>query len=111
MWSSTGELPLDLALRAHNQSIATTLVQHNADVNIRDSQGETLLHRAIKHNDSFSALFLLDNNCDATVPTRIENDSSLHLIAGTNEIDDSVKIAEKIINKNGNINAQNKQGM
>lgn len=70
VWSTSGELPLDLALRAHNASIAATLVQHNADVNIRDAQGETLLHRAIKHEDAFSALFLLDNNCDATLTTR-----------------------------------------
>lgn len=70
VWSSNGELPLDLALRAHNSNIAATLVQNNADVNIRDAKGETLLHRAIKHQDAFSALFLLDNNCDATLTTR-----------------------------------------
>lgn len=70
MWSTNGELPLDLALRARNGSIAATLLQNNADINIRDSRGETLLHRAIKHQDAFSALFLLDNNCDVTLTTR-----------------------------------------
>lgn len=70
VWGSNRDLPLDLALRAHNESLATTLVQHNADINIRDFDGETLLHRAIKHEDSFSALFLLDNNCDASLTTR-----------------------------------------
>lgn len=70
LWSQSGELPLDLALSSHNESIATTLVQHNADINIRDSNGDTLLHRAIKKEDSFSALYLLENNCDATLSTR-----------------------------------------
>lgn len=70
VWSSTYELPLDLALRSQNIGIATTLVQHNADVNITDHHGETLLHRAIKCSDSFSILFLLDNNCDVNLTTR-----------------------------------------
>lgn len=70
VWSQHDELPLDLALRGKNESIASTLVQHNADVNIRDSYGESLLHRAIKRGDNFAALFLLENNCDATLTTR-----------------------------------------
>lgn len=111
MWSPSGELPLDLALRARNLGIAKTLVQHNADVNIRDSRGETLLHRAIGRQDSFSAVFLLNNNCDATLTTRNGNDSALHLIAGATDIEEGVTIAEKLVNKNANVNAQNRQGM
>lgn len=70
VWSQNGELPLDLALRGHNEGIAKTLVQHNADIDIRDRNGDTLLHRAVKHDDSFSAIFLIDNNCDPTLSTR-----------------------------------------
>ncbi|XP_044260908.1 rabankyrin-5 [Tribolium madens] len=110
VWSPNGELPLDLALRSHNGSIAATLVQHNADINIRDVQGDTLLHRAIKQEDSFSALFLLENNCNVTLSTRTENDSALHLVAGAPNIEDGSKIAEKLINKNVNVNAQNRLG-
>ncbi|XP_056639998.1 rabankyrin-5 [Diorhabda sublineata] len=110
LWSPNGELPLDLALRSHNESIAVTLVQHNADINMRDNNGDTLLHRAIKTEDSFSAMFLLEQNCDATLSTRNENDSPLHLIAGANNIENCEKIAEKLINRNVNVNAQNRQG-
>ncbi|XP_008195018.3 rabankyrin-5 [Tribolium castaneum] len=110
VWSPNGELPLDLALRSHNGSIAATLVQHNADINIRDVQGDTLLHRAIKQEDSFSAIFLLENNCNVSLSTRTENDSALHLVAGAPNIADGSKIAEKLINKNVNVNAQNRLG-
>jgi ankyrin repeat protein len=110
VWSPGGELPLDLALRSHNESVATTLVQHNADINIRDAQGDTLLHRAIKQEDAFSALFLLENNCNVSLSTRSENDSALHLIAGAPNIQEGAKIAEKLINKNVNVNAQNRLG-
>ncbi|XP_050504422.1 rabankyrin-5 [Diabrotica virgifera virgifera] len=104
------ELPLELALRSRNESIATTLVQHNADVNILDSNGDTLLHKAIKKEDFFSAQFLLEQNCDATLSTRSGNDSALHLIAGAADIENSVKVAEKLINKSININSQNSHG-
>ncbi|CAH1132015.1 unnamed protein product [Ceutorhynchus assimilis] len=110
VWSQQGDLPLELALRGKNDSVASTLVQHNADVNIRDSQGESLLHRAVKRADSFAALFLLDSNCDATLTTRNENDSALHLVAGSPDLEDSEKIAEKLLNKNVNVNGQNKLG-
>lgn len=70
VWGPTGDLPLDLALRAHNSSIACTLVQHQADVNARDPSGDTLLHRAIKNEDAFAALFLLENGADGSLTTR-----------------------------------------
>ncbi|XP_065170447.1 rabankyrin-5 isoform X2 [Atheta coriaria] len=110
VWSPSGELPLDLALRAKNESITKTLVQHNADINIRDHAGETLLHRAVRQEDAFSALFLLDANCDATTTTRNENETALHLLANAQNLDDQLTIAEKLLNKNVNINAQNKHG-
>lgn len=41
---------------------------------------------------------------------RSENDSSLHLVAGASDLEDSEKIAEKLLNKNANVNGQNKLG-
>ncbi|CAH2016752.1 unnamed protein product, partial [Acanthoscelides obtectus] len=69
-WSPQGELPLELALRARNSSIATTLVEHGADVNAKDSEGDVLIHRAIKKEYAFGALFLLKHNCDVSSTTR-----------------------------------------
>ena len=44
---STGEIPLDLALIARQNSIAETLLKHGADVNTVDDEGMSLLHRAV----------------------------------------------------------------
>ena len=41
------DLPLDLALRTKQESIAQNLVRNHADVNKADSEGFTLLHKAI----------------------------------------------------------------
>lgn len=43
-----GELALDIALCAQQTSIARTLVEHQADLNARDTRDYTLLHRAVE---------------------------------------------------------------
>lgn len=68
-WSDDDELPLELALRSKNESVANSLIQHGSDVNLRDKDGESLLHRAIRRRDAHSALFLLDNKADTTLTT------------------------------------------
>ncbi|XP_025829118.1 rabankyrin-5, partial [Agrilus planipennis] len=110
-WDPNGELPLDLALRAHNFNIASTLLQYNADINLLDSEGDTLLHRTIKREDPSSVLFILQNKqCDVSLCTMNSNDTPLHLIAG-GSIKDSCTIVNKLLEKDVNINAQNKQGL
>ncbi|KAL3271269.1 hypothetical protein HHI36_021760 [Cryptolaemus montrouzieri] len=109
-WNDNDELPLELALGAKNSSLANSLLQHHSDVNIRDKDGETLLHRAIKSKDSFSALFLLDNMVDTTLTAPKTKDSSLHLLAGSTDLEQADLIAAKILKSGININAQNIQG-
>lgn len=111
VWGPGGELPLDLALRAHNSSIANTLVQHQADVNACDASGDTLLHRAIKNEDTFAAIFLLDNGADGSIANRSEGDSAMHLVAGAPTMEDAEKITQKLLTKNINPNVQNRQGL
>jgi ankyrin repeat protein len=43
-----GELPLDIALCTGQTSIARTLVEHQADLDARDTRDYTLLHRAVE---------------------------------------------------------------
>ncbi|KAG8238898.1 hypothetical protein J437_LFUL015183 [Ladona fulva] len=72
---------MDLALKSQLGSIAKTLVQHGADVNARDAQGLTLLHRAIQRGDEYSATFLINSGAsvNATIPVR--GDTALHIAA------------------------------
>ncbi|XP_063628854.1 rabankyrin-5 [Cydia splendana] len=115
--SSRGELPLELALRGHSTSIATTLLQHCADANARGARGRTLLHRSIDSRDSFSAKFLVDNGADCNLTTKEEGDTALHLIAGLTAsscdeetMDQMAEIAEVMIEKGADINRQNRKG-
>lgn len=41
------ELPLDLALKTKQESIAKNLVKNHIDINKADQHGLTLLHKAI----------------------------------------------------------------
>ena len=43
-----GELPLELALKTKQDSMAENLVRHQADINHIDMENRTLLHLAIK---------------------------------------------------------------
>jgi len=46
------DLPLELALRTRQESIAKVLIKHHADVNMADQTGCCLLHKAIKTGQS-----------------------------------------------------------
>lgn len=48
-----GELALGLALKAGEVGIARTLLQHNADPDARDSDGWTILHRAVERGNFY----------------------------------------------------------
>ncbi|UYV61360.1 ANKFY1 [Cordylochernes scorpioides] len=59
---SEGLLPLELALSSRQDSVATSLVSHGANVDGGLSSGETLLHRAIR-NGKLQPLFLFTLLC------------------------------------------------
>lgn len=46
-----GDLPLDLALKSKQESVAQTLVGHNVNTSCKDSIGKSLLHKAIKRGN------------------------------------------------------------
>lgn len=57
---NNGDLALDLALSKKLESIATTLVNNKADVDMVDQSGWSLLHKAIQRGDE--CLFLGGEN-------------------------------------------------
>lgn len=47
-----GALPLELALKQKQKSIAETLVKNKVDMNVIDHQGQSLIHKAL-HDGEF----------------------------------------------------------
>jgi ankyrin repeat protein len=48
-----GDLPLDLALKSKQESVAQTLVGHGVNCSNKDNAGRSLLHKAIKRGKIF----------------------------------------------------------
>ncbi|XP_072163422.1 rabankyrin-5-like [Diadema setosum] len=111
------DLPLDLALSTKQESIASELVKHRADVDRADRQGFSLLHKAIKRVDEFSANFLIKTNANVNAVTRGDMETPLHMVAGFNpvvteksQLDGMVRVAEQILQNGANPNAQDAKG-
>lgn len=112
-----GDLPLDLALRDHQTSIARTLVEHKADLDARDSQGYTLLHRAIDRGDDYAAEFLIEHGATVGAVTPEHGNTALHMVAslspsttGDATIIAMTGIAQKLLKQGLSPNMQNRQG-
>ncbi|CAG9820651.1 unnamed protein product [Phaedon cochleariae] len=68
------------------------------------------LHLKREHKNTEDEQVQKKISCAARLAAKHENDSALHLIAGASNMEDCDKVAEKLINKNVNVNAQNRQG-
>ncbi|KAF3421180.1 hypothetical protein E2986_08653 [Frieseomelitta varia] len=55
-----GEMPLEVALKTRQPSLARTLVEHGADLSAKDSRGLSLLQAAIFKGDSYAADFIIE---------------------------------------------------
>ncbi|KAK8784758.1 hypothetical protein V5799_008871 [Amblyomma americanum] len=110
----TGQLPLDLALSSRQESIASTLLNHRADVNATDFKGHTLLHKAIERGDEFSALFLVEHNASVDLAVPLKKETALHMVAGFNASHESagamVGVAECLLKHGADVNAQDSNG-
>ncbi|KAK3918454.1 Rabankyrin-5 [Frankliniella fusca] len=112
-----GDLPLDLALRDQQTSLAKTLVEHGADLNAQDARGWTLLHCAVERGDSFAATFLLEKGAGAALRTPGKGDTALHMVAALSpDTTDGrtlaalTEVAAVMLSGGLDPNLQNKQG-
>ncbi|XP_067015008.2 rabankyrin-5 [Anabrus simplex] len=112
-----GELPLDVALRDQQTSIARTLVEHQADLDARDARGWTLLHRAVERADSYSASFLIEHGASVSTATPDQGNTALHMAASYSPhtaeectITAMTDVAKQMLAKGLNPNLQNKEG-
>ena len=106
---TTGRLPLDLALELKEDGIARSLVEHKANINQMNAEGETLLHLAITRRDVKSSLFLLESGAQVNLTTFSERLAPLHVLATTTD-HDMMTVAEAVIEKGADLNLQTIEG-
>ncbi|XP_038615045.1 rabankyrin-5 [Tachyglossus aculeatus] len=112
-----GDLALDLALARRLDSIATTLVNHRADVDMMDKGGWSLLHRAIQRGDRFAADFLIRHGALVNAATKADQETPLHLVAAYSSkkhpadlMAEMAQIAEALLATGANPNMQDCRG-
>ncbi|XP_078535807.1 rabankyrin-5 isoform X1 [Lissotriton helveticus] len=112
-----GDLALDLALSRRLESIATTLVNNKADVDMVDNKGWSLLHKAIQRDDRFSANFLIKNGALVNAAITGDQETPLHLVAlkcpkkcSADVMTEMSQIAEALLQAGANPNMQDSKG-
>nr|XP_048680152.1 rabankyrin-5 isoform X2 [Caretta caretta] len=112
-----GDLALDLALSRRLESIATTLVNYKADVDMVDKKGWSLLHKAIQRGDKFAANFLIKNGARVNAATLGDQETPLHLVASYSPkkhlpdvMSEMAQIAESLLQAGANPNMQDCKG-
>ena len=105
-----GRLPLDLALDLDEDGISRSLVEHKANLNQMNNEGNTLLHLSIGRRDSKSAMFLLEAGAQVNLTTTHERQSPLHLLAASKNENDLIRVARAVMEKGADLNIQNSDG-
>ncbi len=111
---SKDDLPLDLALRTEQESIAKSLIKHQVDINkIDPNNGLSLLHKAIKRDDVYSARFLVENHISVNLQSSRDDRSRtalMYLAANSDLSAPMLELAGKILNvANVNVNLQDSE--
>ncbi|XP_049597637.1 rabankyrin-5 [Syngnathus scovelli] len=114
---NNGDLALDLALHRKLESIATTLVNNKADVDMVDQSGWSLLHKAIQRGDEFASVFLIRHSAQVNAATVGAVETPLHLVCSfspkkhsTEVMSGMAQIAEALLKAGANPNMQNSKG-
>uniref|UniRef100_A0A8C5GII6 BTB domain-containing protein n=2 Tax=Gouania willdenowi TaxID=441366 RepID=A0A8C5GII6_GOUWI len=114
---NNGDLALDLALSRKLESIATTLVNNKADVDMVDQSGWSLLHKAIQRGDEFASVFLIRHSAQVNAATVGAVETPLHLVCSfspkkhsSDVMSGMARIAEALLKTGANPNMQNSKG-
>ncbi len=93
------DLPLDLALKTQQTSIADYLVKSHVDLNKVDINGLSLLHKAVLRSDVYAAEFLVDNNINVNLATHADKKTALMYLAASSrqESEQMLSVVQKIL--------------
>ncbi|XP_038074756.1 rabankyrin-5-like isoform X2 [Patiria miniata] len=112
-----GDLPLDLALSTQQEGIANELVKHKVDIDRADSMGRSLLHKAVKRGDKFSAFFLIQADAKVNAATLQDKETALHMAASYSPlasppelVADMTEVATKLLQHGANPDQQDSRG-
>lgn len=103
--NATGETPLFMAVKNDSPAVIKALLDCKANLNARDSQGNTLLHAAIRWNTKNSSILLIASGIDINA----------HALNGNTAIHDAVtlgmtEIVELLITKGANLEVRDVDG-
>ncbi len=101
-----GEVPLHRALRREHKEIVKLLLEHGADVNIKDAHGYTALHLAVYSGNIEIIQLLLA--CGADIHAKhVDETTPLHAAF----INTHKEIIKLLVKNNANVNAKNIRGI
>ncbi|OAD58199.1 Ankyrin repeat and FYVE domain-containing protein 1 [Eufriesea mexicana] len=123
-----GEMPLEVALKTRQPSLARTLVKHGADLSAKDLRGLSLLQAAIFKGDSYAAEFIIEqlesnrniqqlckavklngNMRDIKNAEELEGCTALHLVTRHNT-ENMLTVASRLLQAGIDPNLQNYRG-
>jgi ankyrin repeat protein len=105
-----GDIPLDLALKLRQASVANELIANQANVNAIDSNGRSLLHRAIARKDAYSAEFLIQQNVMVDALNSPEKETPLHVLSSQPFSEGMTNVVHQLLDRGADANIQDSNG-
>ena len=99
--NSTGATPLIVAAQAGDLDAMRKLIEHGAQVNAQDTQGNTAMHMAIPvevHREAFE--ILLNNSANPNIRNSIHGDAPLHVVVA---LDRPVPVLEILLSRGADV--------
>ncbi|MDB6063834.1 MAG: Ankyrin repeat-like protein [Pedosphaera sp.] len=103
----TGMTPLMLTVRYRSMEIAQILLEHGADANLKNSEGQTALLGAVQQNDEKMVQLLLEHAADANAADKKGNTSLNWEISHS---EPQLQIAELLLAHGADANARDESG-
>ena len=108
--SEEGDTPLHIAAREGLENLIPLLIQHGAELEHKNGNGNTALHEAICANDYEAVKALLQAGADANAKDNLDGNTPLHFLSNWGSREESDKIAMLLRNYGADAQLLNKLG-